>query len=107
MAVRLRTRGPLSGRSLLLLFAALLATTGCTRKNRPGTAVVEGGAISTSQRSESSAHGPGASDAGAWGAVEAKVAEVVRAHDVKGLGLAVYDANDKKVFEKMFGDFTP
>ena len=49
----------------------------------------------------------GGPTAPAWSHVEEMVAAVARSHSVSGLGLAVYDANDKKVYEHMFGDFAP
>ncbi len=49
----------------------------------------------------------GGSDAERWAEVEATVAAVVEAHSLEGMGLAIYDADDNKVFEKMFGDFAP
>jgi serine-type D-Ala-D-Ala carboxypeptidase/endopeptidase len=42
-----------------------------------------------------------------WAEVDRITREAVAAAAVPGLGLAVYDASDRKVFEKMYGDFAP
>ncbi len=42
-----------------------------------------------------------------WAEVDRLTREAVAAAAVPGLGLAVYDSSDRKVFEKMYGDFAP
>jgi serine-type D-Ala-D-Ala carboxypeptidase/endopeptidase len=65
----------------------------------------EGDAATTEERSLGAPHDNATRTA--WGEVTSKVASVVSAHKVPGLGLVVYDANDEKVYEQMFGDFSP
>ncbi|CAM4309575.1 serine hydrolase domain-containing protein [Corallococcus exiguus] len=49
-----------------------------------------------------------APDAGAaWNAVGAMVTARAAAAGVTSMGLAIYDAQDRKVYEQMLGDFTP
>lgn len=42
-----------------------------------------------------------------WAEVDRIAAAAVASAAVPGLGVAVYDSSDKKVFEKMYGDFSP
>lgn len=41
-----------------------------------------------------------------WAEVDRMAAAAVTSAAVPGLGLAIYDSSDRKVFEKMYGDFT-
>ncbi|MCY1041551.1 serine hydrolase [Corallococcus sp. bb12-1] len=51
---------------------------------------------------------PLAPDAGSpWSAVSTRVASRAAAAGVTRMGIAIYDAQDRKVFEQMVGDFTP
>lgn len=50
--------------------------------------------------------GLGTPDAGdRWAAVHARVEAAVRANNVPGLGLVIYDAQDRPVFRRIYGDF--
>lgn len=50
---------------------------------------------------------PDADPALVWAEVDRLASTAVAAAAVPGLGLAIYDSSDRKVFEKMYGDFHP
>lgn len=50
---------------------------------------------------------PDADPAVVWAEVDRLTSAAVAGAAVPGLGLAIYDASDRKVFEKMYGDFHP
>ncbi len=60
-----------------------------------------------SQEPDAAPAPPDADPAVVWAEVDRLTATAVAAAAVPGLGLAIYDASDRKVFEKMYGDFNP
>jgi D-alanyl-D-alanine-carboxypeptidase/D-alanyl-D-alanine-endopeptidase len=52
---------------------------------------------------DATASAPDAGDR--WAAVHARVEAAVRADNIAGLGLAIYDAQDRPVFRRIYGDF--
>lgn len=79
---------------LTVAFAAALAAAACSGTSAP-------------LEPDAAPAPPDADPAVVWAEIDRLTSSAVASAAVPGLGLAIYDASDRKVFEKMYGDFHP